>query len=87
MKKYNDEELTLDFKKYSQLSYKDSGEEYVQLFFDNKNVGLVEVSTDVENENREYIIINCEIIYLDTIEKYKGPYKLASVELTGLEHL
>jgi len=87
MKKYNNEELLLEFKKYSQLSYEDLGEEYVQLFLDNKSIGLVEVSTNIENEKKEYIIINYEIVYLDTIEKYKGSYKLASAELTGLEHL
>lgn len=87
MKKYNNEELTLEFKKYSQLSYEDLGEEYIQLFLDNKSVGLVEVSTDVESENREYIIINYEILYLTEIKKYKGSYKLASAKLTGLEHL
>jgi hypothetical protein len=61
------EELELKFENYSQLSFEDLGEEYVQLFLDNESIGLVEVSTDVENQKREYIIVNHEIIYLDTI--------------------
>lgn len=62
------EELRLKFKNYSQLSFEDLGEEYVQLFLDDKSIGLVEVSTDVQNQKREYIIVNYEIIYLDTIK-------------------
>lgn len=62
------EELELKFENYSQLSYEDLGEEYVQLFLDNESIGLVEVSTDIENQKREYIIVNHEIIYLDTIK-------------------
>jgi hypothetical protein len=61
------EELELKFKKYSQLSFEDLGEEYIQLFLNNESVGFIEVSTDVENQKREYIIINSEMIYLDTI--------------------
>jgi len=67
MKKHT-EELELKFENYSQLSFEDLGEEYVQLFLDNESIGLVEVSTDVENQKREYIIVNHEIIYLDTIK-------------------
>ena len=62
------EELELEFENYSQLSYEDLGEEYVQLFLDNESIGLVYVSTDIENQKREYIIVNHEIIYLDTIK-------------------
>lgn len=62
------EELELEFENYSQLSYDDLGEEYVQLFLDNESIGLVDVSTDIENQKREYIIVNYEIIYLDTIK-------------------
>ena len=63
------EELELKFENYSQLSFEDLGEEYVQLFLDNESIGLVEVSTDIENQKREYIIVNHEIIYLDTIKR------------------
>ena len=68
MKKYS-EDLTVLFKDYSQLSYEDLDAEYVQLFIDNKIIGLVEIQTDVENLKREYIIINYEIIYLDSIKR------------------
>lgn len=68
MKKYS-EDLMLDFKDYSQLSYDDLHCKYVHLFLDNISIGLMEVSTDRQNKNREYIIINHKIIYLDTINK------------------
>jgi len=67
MKKYSDD-LQLEFKDYDQLSYEDNGDEtYIELFLDGDSIGLVEVYTDVENEKREYICINYEMIYLDTI--------------------
>jgi len=66
--KIHSEELRLEFNKYEQLSYKDlNGKCYVELFLDNKSVGFIEVWTDVDNEEREYIIINYEMIYLDTL--------------------
>jgi hypothetical protein len=67
MKKYSDE-LTLDFKSYDQLSYEDNGS-MVSIFLDNKPMGLCEVFTDRENEAREYICINYEMIYLDTLKQ------------------
>ena len=63
------EEIELKFKDYSQLSILDSGHNVVRLFIDKKHIGFAEVWTDVENEKREYIIVNHEIIYLDTINK------------------
>ena len=68
MEKYHDN-LQLEFENYSQLSFEDLGEEYIQVFMNDKSIGLVEVSTDIENQKREYIIINYEILYLDTIKK------------------
>jgi hypothetical protein len=66
--KIHSEDLRLEFNKYEQLSYKDlNGKYYVELFLDNKSVGFIEVWTDVDNEEREYIIINYEMIYLDTL--------------------
>lgn len=62
------EELELKFENYFQLSFEDLGEEFVQLFLDNESIGLVEVFTDKDNQKREYIIVNHEIIYLDTIK-------------------
>lgn len=67
MIKYH-EDLELKFENYSQLSFEDLEEEYVRLFLNNESIGLVEVSTDVEKQKRKYIIVNHEIIYLDTIK-------------------
>lgn len=67
MQKYN-EELELEFENYSQLSIEDLKEEYIELFLNEKSVGLMKVFTDIENGKREYIILNYEIIYLDTIK-------------------
>lgn len=53
----------------SELSYKDNGKKDVILSVNGSEFGLIEVWTDRENENREYIIIENTIIYLDTITK------------------
>jgi hypothetical protein len=62
------DELTLDFTDYSQLSFLDEGNEEILLFLNGNFVGYVLVYTDVENDNREYICVNYEMIYLDTLE-------------------
>jgi hypothetical protein len=67
MEIYTDE-LTLDFTDYSQLSFLDEGNEEILLFLNGNFVGYVLVYTDVENDNREYICVNSEMIYLDTLE-------------------
>ena len=67
MKKYSDD-FQLDFKSYDQLSYEDNGS-MIGVFLDDKPMGLCEVYTDWENESREYICINYEIIYLDTLKQ------------------
>ena len=64
-----DDELQLEFKDYNQLYYYDSKTDYIDLYNKGEFVGYVIVYTDVENEKREYIIINYEIVYLDTLEK------------------
>ena len=68
MELHNDE-LSLDFTDYSQLSFFDEGNEHVELFLGDNSVGYVMVYTDAENDNREYICVNYEIVYLDTIEE------------------
>jgi|688.fasta_scaffold438480_4 hypothetical protein len=68
MEFYTDE-LTLDFTSYAQLSYLDENNEDVILFLNGTPVGYIVVYTDTENDNREYICVNNEMIYLDTIEK------------------
>ena len=68
MEIYSDD-LELEFKDYDQLSYYDSGSDYIDLYNKDEFVGYVMVYTDAENEKREYICINNEIIYLDTLEQ------------------
>ena len=63
------EEFQLDYRNLSELSYKDNGIDYMTLFHNNKEVCDIEVFTDVENGKREYILINYELVYLDTIKK------------------
>lgn len=63
------EEFQLDYRNLSELSYKDNGIDYITLFHNNKEVCDIEVFTDVENGKREYILINYELVYLDTIKK------------------
>ena len=67
MKIYN-EDFSLDFNNNSQLSFKDYCTAYVQLYLDDKFVGNLEVWTDRGNDNKEYIIINHEIIYLNDLK-------------------
>jgi hypothetical protein len=68
MEFYTDE-LTLDFTSYAQLSYLDENNEDIILFLNGTPVGYIMVYTDTGNDNREYICVNNEMIYLDTIEK------------------
>jgi hypothetical protein len=63
------EEDDVIFNSYEQLSYQDFGGEEIVLMVDDVLIGECEVWTDEENENREYILINYEMIYLDTITK------------------
>lgn len=63
------DDLQLDFKSYDQLCYQDDKEYYITLFLDGNNVGNVYVYIDKENESREYICINYEILYLDTLKQ------------------
>lgn len=68
MKEITEEDEVI-FDSYDQLSYQDFGGDNIVLTVDSVLIGECEVWTDVENENREYITINYEMIYLDTIKK------------------
>lgn len=57
------------FKKYEDLSYMDLDEDNIYLAVNGEFVGEVKVWLDSEMADREYIAINHEIIYLDTIKK------------------
>lgn len=63
------DDLILEYNNLSELSYYDTKQELIDLYKGDLLVGYVEVWTDRENSNREYIVINNEIIYLDTITK------------------
>lgn len=70
-KKPIEEDDEVFFSEYSQLSYKDEEKEYVTLYVDNKPVGDIKVWKDSEMGGREYICVNYEIIYLDTIKVFR----------------
>jgi hypothetical protein len=63
------DEFFLDYTDLNELSYYDSGTDYIDLFKGDNFVGYLYVYTDVENDKREYVCVNYEIIYLDGIEK------------------
>lgn len=65
------EEDVVTFAEYKQLSYYDEPEPEpeVMLFVDDKFIGYIKVWLDSEEHGREYICLNYEIVYLDTIRK------------------
>jgi hypothetical protein len=63
------DDFILDYKNLDEISYNDYGDYYIELYHNNNLVAELEVFTDHENDNREYVCINHEIIYLDTIKK------------------
>lgn len=70
MKRKIKEETEVKFKDYKQLSYLDEGEPEVTLYVDDRPVGIIKVWLDSEMNNREYICLNYEIVYLDTLNKF-----------------
>lgn len=63
-----DEETIVLFSHYDQLSYKDYDGPDVKLYVDNIYIGDIKVWLDSEMNDREYICVNYEIIYLDTLK-------------------
>lgn len=61
------EEDHITFEQYSQLSYRDIGATGIDLYVNDVGVGNAPVWKDSEEEGREYITLNYEIVYLDTI--------------------
>ncbi len=57
----------VEFKEYTELSFLDTGDTHVQLSINGDKVGKCEIWKDAEQDGREYIILNNEIIHLDTI--------------------
>jgi hypothetical protein len=64
------EETEIKFEKYTDLSYLDEGEPEVTLYVKDRPVGYVKVWKDSEQDGREYICLNYEVVYLDTIDKF-----------------
>jgi hypothetical protein len=69
MGKKIEEEDVVEFTHYDQLSYKDNGLEVVELYVDGKLQGEIKVWLDSDMDDREYICINYEVVYLDTLSE------------------
>lgn len=63
------EETEVTFKDYSELSYIDEDKKDVTLLVNGISIGKIKVWQDMEMERREYIALNYEVVYLDTIKK------------------
>jgi outer membrane usher protein FimD/PapC len=63
------EDTEVKFEKNEDLSFYDYGGDNVELYVNGEFLGEIEVFTDRENGNREYICINHEVVYLDSIEE------------------
>ena len=63
------EETEVRFTRYEQLSYYDNDEPEVTLFIDEVSVGVVKVWQDSEMNGREYICLNYEVVYLDSLNR------------------
>ena len=64
------EDTHINYAHLSQLSYVDDDQKHVDLFVGDDYVGEIKVWLDSEEDDREYICLNHEIIYLDTITKF-----------------
>jgi hypothetical protein len=65
------EETHVEYSNRDQLSYKDYGDEEVELFVDDNLVGMIYVWKDSLMDLREYVCINYEIVYLDELTERK----------------
>ena len=87
------EEKEVDFKNYIQLAYHDynRGGPYVHLYIDEALAGKIKVWLDSELNNRPYICINYEIIYLGMLKEYtaqdvlKLPKNYGKRDLSNIE--
>ena len=76
MYKIIEEETEVVFKDYSELSYinkgdfKGDGSPLIALYVNKQFEGDIVVWCDVENDERDYICVNYEMIYLDTIKGF-----------------
>jgi hypothetical protein len=65
-----DEETNIGFEKYTDLSWMDTAGDNIILFIKGLEAGEMKVWLDSEMDNREYLTINHEIVYLDTLEEF-----------------
>lgn len=66
---YYSEDFNLDYNSLDELSYWDTQEPFIRIYKNDLLQGYVEVWTDYDNNKREYIIINNEIVYLDNLKQ------------------
>jgi outer membrane usher protein FimD/PapC len=69
MKKFITEETEVNYNSFDELSYIDDGNDYVSLYVNKEWEGDIKVWKDSEMDGREYVCINYEIVYLDTLKK------------------
>ena len=69
MNKIIEEETEVKYQNLDELSYIDFGDNMIALYVNKQFEGDIKVWKDSEMDGREYICINYEIIYLDTIKK------------------
>jgi len=69
MNKIIEEETEVKYQNLDDLSYMDFGEDMISLYVNKEFEGDIKVWKDSEMDGREYICINYEIIYLDTIKE------------------
>jgi len=69
MNKIIEEETEVKYQNLDDLSYIDFGEDMIALYVNKQFEGDIKVWKDSEMDGREYICINYEIIYLDTIKE------------------
>jgi len=69
------EENEVHFKSYRELSYREHApnDPYVHLYKNDKLIGKIKVWKDVEMKNREYICVNYEVLYLNTMTRRLKP--------------
>jgi hypothetical protein len=65
------EEEEVYFEEYSDLEYFKKRKEMITLYNKGKIEGNCYIWKDSEMDNREYIILNYEVIYLDTLNVFK----------------
>lgn len=69
MNKIIEEETEVKYQNLDELSYIDFGDNMIALYVNKQFEGDIKVWKDSEMDGREYICINYEIIYLDTIKE------------------